>query len=142
MVIANIYMYMNMYMNNTYIVYELNKNINKYQLLTNGSNKIRWLWVKISEWFILELIWFFYDLSQILQLSEFVWALHSLVLVVLNHFLLIDATDKTKINGNHHRIFFDVSLYPLSYFANNPFKQNLINNLCCLKQNLINNISE
>ena len=142
MVIANIYMYMNMYMNNTYIVYELNKNINKYQLLTNGSNKIRWLWVKISEWFILELIWIFYDLSQILQLSEFVWALHSLVLVVLNHFLLIDATDKTKINGNHHRIFFDVSLYPLSFFANNPFKQNLINNLCCLKQNLINNISE
>ena len=142
MVIANIYMYMNMYMNNTYIVYELNKNINKYQLLTNGSNKIRWLWVKISEWFILELIWIFYDLSQILQLSEFVWALHSLVLVVLNHFLLIDATDRTKINSNHHRIFFDVSLYTLSFFANNPFKQNLINNLCCLKQNLINNISE
>ena len=41
-------------------------------------------------WMIcLELNWFFYDPSRILQLSEFVWTLHSLVWVVL----LEDTTD-------------------------------------------------
>ena len=42
--------------------------------------------------------------------------------VVFNNFLLIDATDRSKISSNHCRIFFDVSLYPLSLFANTPFK--------------------
>jgi len=28
------------------------------------------------------------------------------------NFLLIDATDRSKNSSNHHRIFFDVSLYP------------------------------
>ena len=34
---------------------------------------------------------------------------------------LAEATDKSKINSIHHRIFFDVSLYPLSFIANTPF---------------------
>ena len=29
---------------------------------------------------------------------------------------------KNQVSSNHHRIFFDVSLYPLSSFANTPFK--------------------
>ena len=43
-----------------------------------------------------------------MHLSEFVWTLRSSVLVFFNNFLLIDATDR--------------SLYPLSFFANTPFK--------------------
>ena len=39
------------------------------------------------------------------------------------NFLLIDATDWSKISSNHHRIFFDVSLYPLLFFANTLFKK-------------------
>ena len=39
----------------------------------------------------------------------------------LNKFLLIDATVRSKISSNHYRIIFDVSLYPLSFFANTPF---------------------
>ena len=35
----------------------------------------------------------FYDPSRILQLSEFVWMLHSSLKVIFNNFLLIDATD-------------------------------------------------
>ena len=70
-------------------------------------------------WMIcLELNWFFYDPSWILQLSEFVWTHRSSVWVVFNNFLLINATDRSKISSNHHRIFFAVSLYLLSLFAN------------------------
>ena len=57
-----------------------------------------------------------------MQLSEFVWILCSSVWFVFNNFLLIDATDRSKINSNHHRIFFCVSLYPLSFFSNTPFR--------------------
>ena len=64
---------------------------------------------------------FFYDLDQILQLSEFVWTLRSSVWAIFNNYLLIDATDRSKISSDHHWIFFDVNLYPLSFFANTPF---------------------
>ena len=37
---------------------------------------------------------FFYGLSRMLHLSEFVWIRRSSVLVVFNNFLLIDATDR------------------------------------------------
>ena len=60
-----------------------------------------------------------------IQLYEFVWTLRSSVWVVFNHFLLIDVTDRSKINSNHHRIRFDgfdVSLYLLSFFTNTLFK--------------------
>ena len=68
-------------------------------------------------WMIcLELIWIIYDLSRTLQLSEFVWTLRSPVWVELNHFLLIDAKDKSKISSDHHRILFDVS-YTAFYFS-------------------------
>ena len=60
--------------------------------------------------------------SQILQLSEFVWMIRSSVWVVFNNFLLIDATDRSKISSVQKRLFFAVSLYPLSFFADTPFK--------------------
>ena len=40
-----------------------------------------------------------------LQLSEFVWILRSSVLVVFNNFLLIDATDRSKISSDQKRLF-------------------------------------
>ena len=39
-----------------------------------------------------------------------------------NNFLFMDATDRSKINSNHHRIFLELSLYPFSFFENTPFK--------------------
>ena len=42
--------------------------------------------------------------------------------IVLINFLLIDATDRSKISSNHHRILFDVSLQYLLSFSNTPFK--------------------
>ena len=73
----------------------------------------------------LELNWFFYDPSHMLKFSEFVWTLRSLIWVVYINFLLINATDRSKISSNHHRIFFDVSLYHISFFTNTPYKINL-----------------
>jgi len=42
---------------------------------------------------------FFYDPSRILQLSEFVWMIRSSVQVVFNYFLLIDATDRRRLEA-------------------------------------------
>ena len=42
--------------------------------------------------------------------------------VVFNNFLLIDATDRSKISNDQKRFFIALSLYPLSFFANTPFK--------------------
>ena len=66
--------------------------------------------------------WFVYDPSWMLHLSEFVRTLRSSVLVVFNNFLLIDATDRSKICSDQKRLFFAVSLYSLSSFASTPFK--------------------
>ena len=40
---------------------------------------------------------------------------------VFNNFLLIDATDRSKISGDQKRFFIVLSLYPLSFFANTAF---------------------
>ena len=37
------------------------------------------------------------------------------------NFLLIDATDRSKISSDQKRVFSAVSLFPLSFFANTPF---------------------
>ena len=47
--------------------------------------------------------------------------IRSLVLVVFNNFLLIDATDRSKISSDQKRFFIALSL---SFFANTPFKAN------------------
>ena len=66
-------------------------------------------------WMIcLKLNWFFYGLSDILQFSEFVWALSYSVWDVFNNFLLIDTTDRSKISIDQKRFFIALSLYPLS----------------------------
>ena len=65
---------------------------------------------------------FFYGLSRMLHLSEFVWTLRSTVLVVFNNFLLIDTTDKSQNSSDQKRFFIALILYPLSFFANTPFK--------------------
>ena len=71
-------------------------------------------------WMIcLELNWFVYDPSRMLHLSEFVLLLRSSMRVVFNNFLLIDARDTSKISS----LFIAISLYPLSFFANTPFKK-------------------
>ena len=75
-------------------------------------------------WMIcLELNWFVYDPSWMLHLSEFVWKLRSSVLVVFNNFLLIDATDRSKISGDQKRFFYRIKPIPPFIFANTPFKQ-------------------
>jgi len=56
------------------------------------------------------------------QFSQFVWVLRSAVLDVFNDFLLIDATDSSKISSDQKRFFIALSLKPLSFFANTPFK--------------------
>ena len=75
----------------------------------------------------------FYGLSRILQFYEFVWALSYSVWDVFNKFLLIDATDRSKISSDQKRFFIALSLYPVSFFANTPFKQ-----LVKLKEILLN----
>ena len=45
----------------------------------------------------------------------------------LNNFLLIDATDRGKISSDQKRFFIALSLHPLSFFANTPFKGLKIN---------------
>ena len=46
---------------------------------------------------------------------------------VFNKFLLIDATDRSKISSDQKRFFIALSLYPLSFFANTPFNLKLFN---------------
>ena len=57
-----------------------------------------------------------------LQFFEFVWPLSYSVWDVFNKFLLIDTTDISKISSDQKRCFIALSLYPLSFFANTPFK--------------------
>ena len=83
-------------------------------------------------WMIcLKLNRFFYGLSRMLHLSEFVWTLRSSVLVVFNNFLLIDATDRSEIRSDQKRFFIALSLYPLSFFANTRKIQQLRHCLKC-----------
>ena len=79
-------------------------------------------------WMIcLILIWFFYGLSRMFQLPQFVWALRSSVWDVFINILLIDAIDRSKISSDQKRFFIALSLYPLSFFANTPFNFDISN---------------
>ena len=81
----------------------------------------------------LELNWFCSDPSRMLQISEFVRNLRSSVWDVFNNFLIIDAIDRRKISSDQKRLFIAVSLCPLSFFANTPFKKRFLflKFLCC-----------
>ena len=78
----------------------------------------------LNDLFEIKLI--FYSLRSMLQFSQFVWALCSSVCDVFNNFLLIDATDWNKISSDQKRFFIALSLYPLSFFANTPFKKTIV----------------
>ena len=81
----------------------------KYQLYTNASKNNRWLKVYyLNDMFDIKLI--FYDPSLELQFSQFGWMLRYSVQVVFNNFLLIDATDRSKISSDQKRLFFAVRL--------------------------------
>ena len=56
-----------------------------------------------------------------LQFSQFVWALSYLVWDLFKNFLLIDATDRSKISSDQKGFFIALSLYTISFFANTPF---------------------
>ena len=75
----------------------------------------------------------FYGPSRMLQFSQFVWPLSYSVWDVFNNFLLIDATDRSKISSDQKRFFIALILYPLSFFANSHFKYK--ETLWCLKTN-------
>ena len=78
----------------------------------------------MTKWFD-EIKLIFYDLNRMLQFSEFVWTPCYSVWDVFNNFFLIDATDRSKISSDQKRFFIALSLYPLSFFANTPFKKEL-----------------
>jgi len=75
---------------------------------------------------LFEIKWIFYGLSRMLQFYEFVWVLSYSVWDVFNKFLLIDATDRSKISSDQKRFFIALSLHPLSFFANTPFKHSML----------------
>ena len=84
-----------------------------------------------------------------LHLSEFVCTLRSSVLVVFNNFLLWDATVRSKISSDQKRFFIALSLYPLSFFVNTPFKylwKSILvlpySQLCPRHLYLVNNVEE
>ena len=72
-------------------------------------------------WMIcLILIWFFYGLRRMFQLPQFVWALRSSVWDVFINFLLIDATDRSKIISDQKRFFIALSLYLFNFSRTLP----------------------
>ena len=81
------------------------KQIKKYYEISTMYECVEKLSMIIGSniWMIcLNLNSFFYVLSRMLQLSLFVWKLRSSVWVVFNDFLLIDATDRSKISSDQH----------------------------------------
>ena len=66
---------------------------------------------------------FFYGLRRMLHLSEFVWTLRSSVLVVFNNFLLIDATDRSKISSDQKRFFIALAYTPFHFSRTLPLKK-------------------
>ena len=95
------------------------KNINYIQMWRKIIDDYRLLY--LNDVFEIKLI-FLRSISRMLQFSQFVWTLSYSVWDVFNNFLLIDVTDRSKISSDQKRFFIASSLYPLSFFANTPFK--------------------
>ena len=102
----------------------------KYQLCTNAS-KNKSMTIVCNIWMIcFELIdWLCYDPSWMLHLSEFVWTLRSSVWAVFNNFLLIDATDRSKISINPKYLFFAVSYTTFHFSRTLPINFNCMHSL-------------
>jgi len=82
-------------------------------------------------WMIcLKLNWFFYSLSRMFKFSQFVWSLRSLVWDVFNNFLLIDATDRSKISSDQKRFFVALSLYPFHFSRTLPLNSHNLKKSC------------
>ena len=58
-----------------------------------------------------------------LQFSQFVWPLSYSVWDVFNNFLLIDATDRSKISSDQKRLFIALSLYLFHFSRTLPLKE-------------------
>ena len=71
----------------------------------------------------------FYGLIRMLQFSQFVWPLSYSVWDVFNNFLLIDATDRSKILSDQKRFFISLSLYPFHFSGTLPLRENACLNL-------------
>ena len=68
-------------------------------------------------WMIcLKLNGFFYGLSRMLQFSEFVWTVSYSLWDVFNKFLLIDATDRSKISSDQ-KCFLSHQAYTPFHFS-------------------------
>ena len=65
---------------------------------------------------------FFYGLSRMLQFCQFVWTPCYPYETSFTIFSVVDATDRSKISTDQKRFFIALSLHPLSFFANTPFK--------------------
>ena len=101
------------------------QNFMKYQLFTNASKNNRWLqttFCNINDLFGIKLI----CLRSELNVASF-WICMDAAFFgiwdVFNNFLLIDATDRSKIRIDQKRFFIAIIIYPLSFFSNTPFKQ-------------------
>ena len=94
--------------------------IKKALLIATNFTSICCVYKEKIDLFEIKLI--LYGLSSMLQFSQFIWSLSYSVWDVFNNFLLIDATDRSKISCDQKRFFIALSLYPLSFFANTPFK--------------------
>ena len=106
--------------------YFLNQNYYEISTIYGCVEKLSII-IGCNIWIICLELMFYYPI-RMLQLSEFVWTIRSSVWVVFINFLLLDATDRTMFSSDRHRLFFDVSLYPLSFFANTPFIKNVLPN--------------
>ena len=85
-------------------------------------------------WMIcLILIWFFYGLSRMFHLPQFVWALRSSVSDVFINFLLIDATDRSKISSDQKRFFIALAYTPFHFSRTLPLKMLWIGKTCSRK---------
>ena len=68
--------------------------------------------------------WILYELGKIIQLRGCVLCivLRSSVLVVFNHFLILDATDRSIIKSNQYRNQFKLAFNNFFIFANTLFR--------------------
>ena len=78
----------------------------------------------LNDLFEIKLI--FYGLSRMLQFSDFEWALSYSVWDFFNNFLLLDATDRSKISSDQKRFFIALSIYPFHFSRTLPLKLKML----------------
>jgi len=61
------------------------------------------------------------------MLTSLIRTLHSTARVVLKKFLIIDATDRSKISSNQKCVFFAIRLHPLSFLVNTNINYSFLN---------------